>query len=99
MLVTFDSDVGSFTMFGDVAVALLKFMGHSGTVPGALLAADIPQALERLQQNLRNAPEPPPEPVQEGDRAEPRVPLRTRAAPLIDLLTRAAKKGKDVMWR
>ena len=38
MLIRFDSDVGGFTMFGDVAVRLLKMMGHSGTVPGALLA-------------------------------------------------------------
>jgi hypothetical protein len=33
MLVTFDSNVGGFTMFGDVALKLLKMMGHSGTVP------------------------------------------------------------------
>jgi len=29
-------------MFGDVAVALIKLMGHGGTVPSALLAADVP---------------------------------------------------------
>jgi len=32
-------------MFGDAAVRLLKLMGHSGTVPGALLAADVQTAL------------------------------------------------------
>ena len=49
MLIKFNSDVGAFTMFGDVAVPLLKAMGHSGTVPGALLAADIPAALALLK--------------------------------------------------
>jgi Domain of unknown function (DUF1840) len=47
MLVTFRRKVsGEITMFGDVAVTLLKLMGHSGTVPGALLADQIPSALD-----------------------------------------------------
>jgi hypothetical protein len=29
-------------MFGDVALAKLKIMGHSAAVPGAILAADVP---------------------------------------------------------
>ena len=49
MLVKFDSKVGGLTMFGDVAVTLLKATGNSGTVPGALLAKDIPPALQRLK--------------------------------------------------
>ena len=52
MLVTFDSDVGGFTMFGDAALKLLKMMGHSGTVPSAILAKDIPAALARLQAGM-----------------------------------------------
>jgi hypothetical protein len=98
MLVKFESEVGSFTMFGDAAIALLKMMGHSGTVPSAILARDIPPALARLKSALAEQREPPPEPT--GDQsAEPRVPLRTRAWPLLDLLTRAAAKNADVMWR
>jgi hypothetical protein len=104
MLVHFESDVGGFTMFGDVAVQLLKMMGHSGTVPSALLAADIPAALERLQTALRTQPPPPPEPDegtvdQHGDRKEPRISIHTRAVPLVDLLTRAARRGSDITWR
>ena len=35
MLVTFTTDVhADITMFGEVGVAMLKMMGHSGTVPG-----------------------------------------------------------------
>jgi hypothetical protein len=36
-------------MFGDVALHMLKLMGHSATVPGALLAEDISAALQRLE--------------------------------------------------
>ena len=102
MLVRFESDVGGFTMFGDVAVQLLRMMGHSGTVPSALLAPDIPAAIERLQAALETQPPPPP-PVDEvdarGEKREPPVSIRTRAVPLIDLLARAAKRGSDVTWR
>ena len=94
MLVKFDSKVGGITMFGDIAVALLKAMGNSGTVPGALLAKDIPPALERLKAAVAAAP------AKEGggEGQEPKVSLRQRAYPLIDLLERAAKTGADVLW-
>ncbi len=94
MLVKFDSKVGGITMFGDIAVALLKATGNSGTVPGALLAGDIPPALERLKAAVAAAP------AKEGgrDEQEPKVSLRQRAYPLIDLLERASKAGADVLW-
>ncbi len=95
MLVRFDSDVGGLTMFGDVAVALLKAMGHSGTVPGALLAKDIPPALERLKAAVAKAPAKGGDP---DDAEDPKVSLAQRAYPLIDLLERAAKAGADVLW-
>jgi len=101
MLVRFDSDVGSFSMFGDVAVQLLKMMGHSGTVPSAILAQDIPAALTRLKAAVAAQPDTPlpaPEPTPSDTEAEPKVSLRQRAFPLIDLLTRADKRGCDVMW-
>ena len=49
MLVTFTTDAyADITMFGDVVHTMLKMMGHSVTVPGAILAADVPEALRRL---------------------------------------------------
>ena len=45
MIVRFSTRLGAFTMHGDAAVALLRAMGHSGTVPGAILGADLPAAL------------------------------------------------------
>jgi hypothetical protein len=102
MLVRFESDVGGFTMFGDVAVQLLKMMGHSGTVPSAILAPDIPAAIDRLKVALQSQPPPPP-PVDEvdarGEKREVPVSIHARAVPLIDLLARAAKRGSDVTWR
>jgi hypothetical protein len=91
-------------MFGNVAVHLLKMMGHSGTVPSAILAADIPAAIERLEEALKNPPPLPaePEPAQdakrEGEEEEPRVSLPQRAYPLLQLLRNAAAQKADVMW-
>ena len=49
MLVTFTTDAfADITLFGDVALAMLKMMGHSATVPGAILADDVPAALSQL---------------------------------------------------
>jgi len=104
MLVTFHSKAwSSITMFGDVAVTVLKMMGHSGTVPSALLAADIPSALARLKQELAAAgpEEESKQNVRLGaDDADtpPPVGLRLRVYPLIQLLSAAARQGCDVMW-
>lgn len=100
MLIKFDSEVGSFTMAGDIAVQLLKAMGHSGTVPSAILPGDIPGALARLKAAVDASPRTAAEsPVSdEKDLKEVPVSLRQRAFPLIDLLTRAAEKGAEVMW-
>lgn len=102
MLVTFTTDAyADITMFGDVAIALLKMMGHSGTVPGALLAEDVPATLSRLTAAIEA--EKVREPVEKNDREneddEPTVSITTRALPLIDLLTAAAKAGSNVMWK
>ena len=101
MLIKFDSEVGSFTMAGDIAVQLLKAMGHSGTVPSAILPGDIPGALARLKAVVDASPRTAAEsPVSdEKDLKEVPVSLRQRAFPLIDLLTRAAEKGAEVMWK
>jgi len=98
MLVTFTTDAyADITMFGDVALAMLKMMGHSGTVPSAILAADVPAALSRLTAGVEAAKAAPP--VDDEDEDEPQVSLSNRALPLINLLTAAVKDGCDVMWK
>jgi hypothetical protein len=96
MLVRFDSKAGTFTTFGDVAVQLLRLMGQTGNVPGAILARDIPAAVERLKSGVGAHREPPSD--RADDAEEPRVNLSQRAFPLIELLERAAKSGADVIW-
>lgn len=85
-------------MFGDTAVQLLKAMGHSGTVPSAILARDIPQALARLKAAIAVAPEPLAREPEREESEEPKVSLRQRAHPLIELLERAARADCDVLW-
>jgi hypothetical protein len=97
MLIKFKSDAyADITMFGDIARRLLKMMGHSGTVPGAILADDIPAALERLQRGVRESPAE----NTGNDREDPEehVSLDHRALPLIELLTAAKARHRDVMW-
>lgn len=98
MLVTFTTDAyADITMFGDVALAMLKMMGHSATVPGAILAADIPVALSRLTAAIDAEKAPPP--VEDKDADEPVVNMTNRALPLINLLAAAAKADSNVMWK
>lgn len=99
MLIRFDSKVGTFVTFGDIGVQLLRMTGHSGDVPGAILGADVAGALARLEAALRAIP-PDVEPPEDDDNPRPEraITLRQRAWPLLDLLTRAAKKRCDVMW-
>jgi len=103
MLVTFRSKAwGNVTMFGDVAETLLKMMGHSGTVPSALLARDIPAALALLKQGLDAAgPDETGKHAAHADDDEdgpPPVGIRLRAYPLIEMLSAAARQECDVMW-
>lgn len=99
MLITFESKVGRVTMFGDVALQLLRMMGTSGSVPGALLAGDIPAALEKLEAALTAEAAPvsaSPEDEEEDKKEKPS--LRVRAFPLIGLFKDALKHDCDVLW-
>lgn len=100
MLVTFTTKAyADITMFGDVALALLKMMGHSGTVPGAILAEDVPEALERLKRGIDVAKAAERKDEKAGETDEPPVSIALRALPLVDLLATAAKRKCDVMWK
>lgn len=98
MLIRFDSKAGTITMFGDVAVNLLRMMGQSGEVPGAILASDIPPALGKLRQSVAGAREPRDAAKSGDDEGERPVGMQQRAFPLIELLERASKQGADVIW-
>jgi hypothetical protein len=98
MLVTFTTNAyADITMFGDVALAMIKMMGHSATVPGAILAADVPAALSRLTTAIDAVKAVPPVEGKETD--ERVVSMAHRALPLIGLLAAAAKAESNVMWK
>ena len=98
MLVTFTTNAyADITLFGDVALAMLKMMGHSATVPGAILAEDVPAALRRLTATIDAEKSAPP--VEDKDAGEPVVSMAHRALPLIELLAAAAKAESNVMWK
>lgn len=105
MIVTFRTPAyADIMMFGDIAIQLLKLMGHSGTVPGALLAEDIPEAVDRLKKAITAQPAAVPEKKKkdhdddEEEEKEPPVSLAHRAMPLIELLEAAAAARCDVLW-
>ena len=102
MIVTFRSKAhADIIMFGDIAVNLLKLMGHSGTVPGALLAEDVPMALDRLRKAVaanKAAVADVSASIQDDDSSERTVSLAHRALPLIEMLEAAATEKCDVMW-
>jgi hypothetical protein len=98
MLVTFTTKAyADITMFGDVGLTMLKMMGHSGTVPGAILAADVPAALSKLKTALAATVDAPVSADTEDGEAV--VSMANRGLPLVDLLTAAAKAQNDVMWK
>jgi hypothetical protein len=104
MLVTFRTKAyANITMFGDVAKQLLELMGHSGTIPSAINAEDVPAALARLETAIAQRQAAGAE-ARVDDRAgddydAPRkVTLAQRALPLLELLRAAAAKKADVMW-
>jgi hypothetical protein len=104
MLITFKSKAtADVPMYAENAKVLLAIVGKSlepeSAPRGIITAAEAPDALARLKaaaeasrQNERGAPrdEEPGQAISVG--------LAQRAFPLIDMLARAAKDGRDVVW-
>lgn len=95
-MITFSTQVyPNITMYRADALAMIDRMGLSATVPGSILASDVPAALEKLSAAVG---------VSQGAGAaksaasDDGVSVSARAAPLIDLLRAAAKEHKNVMW-
>lgn len=97
MLVTFSCRAhADITMFGDVAKKLLKLMGHSGTIPSALLPEDLPAALARLEAAVAASKAAEQQEDPDADDFQPG--LAQRALPLITLLRAAIAAHAEVMW-
>lgn len=109
MLVRFSTRHGQLIMHGEPAIAMLRLGGHTGTVPGAVLAADLPAFLQRLREGIAtvgDAPSPAPSaaetttaaPDDENGPRERPVMLRQRAVPLLEMIETALKRKSDLMW-
>jgi Domain of unknown function (DUF1840) len=102
MLVTFKSKAyGDVTMFGDVALKLIRIMGHSGTVPGAIGTDEIRLSLDRLRAAVQADKELNAGKAEKPDDAKEssdRVSLSQRAVPLIEMLEAAERLAAPVMW-
>ena len=108
MLVKFSTGFGQLLMQGEPAVKLVQLGGHSGTVPSAVLAADLAAFAAKLRVGLELhgdelSPAPPAaEPGRAADEDdEPRerpIQLRLRAVPLLDMLDTAIRQGSDLLW-
>ena len=101
MLITFETKAyANITMFGDVGKKLIKYMGHSGSIPGAIKAEDLPKALELLSSHVQAELIETKSEKESSDSEdnENYVSIDKRAKPLIELLKAAIEQEADVMW-
>ena len=104
MLITFSCKAhASVTMFGEIGLQFIKMLGHSGAIPGAIDASEVPQALNNLRAALEVEQK---QPVEQNDAdddnedevVEAPVNIGSRAFPLVELLKAAIKEECEVMW-
>ncbi|MEZ8284352.1 hypothetical protein BCU17_16840 [Vibrio splendidus] len=104
MLITFSCKAhASVTMFGEVGLQFIKMLGHSGTIPGAIDASAVPQALNNLRAAVAAEQSKPIEQENANDESEEEVVeapvnIGSRAFPLVELLKAAIKDECEVMW-
>ena len=81
------------SLFDNVALKLIKLMGHSETVPGAFTKDEIEQALDNLSKAIAKPS------AKTGDNwDDDSVSLAHRAKPLLDLLESAKLNKEHVIW-
>jgi len=99
MPIRFHSErAGDVVMLSDVGLRFIRMMGHSGAVPGAIAAEDVPQALAKLKAGLAAAAEDTPATGAQDEEDEPPVTLRQRALPLVDMLEQVIADGSYLAW-
>jgi len=99
MLITFKSRAhADVTMFGDVALKLIRLMGRRDTVPSAMYPEDIPDALDKLRSGLLLEETAESDVVTNDKDEEEQVGIQIRAMPLVDLMVAAEKEQVPVMW-
>ena len=95
MPVTFRTPAHGSVVYTDtIARSLLQLMGRTGNVPGAIDAAGVADALERLRDTLAAHDTD----TDGGNGGQRPVALATRAHPLLELLESARDEQDYVAW-
>lgn len=106
MLVRFSCNAyGDITMFSDVAEKLLKMMGQTGHIPGAIYPEDVDAARNHLQEAIareKKSASGKPDTQDAGENEnpdkEPPIAIEVRAFPLLEMLEAASRKKAHVKW-
>ncbi|MGF1745135.1 DUF1840 domain-containing protein [Vibrio minamisatsumaniensis] len=104
MLITFSCKAhANVTMLGEVGLQLIKMLGHSGTIPGAIDASEVSQALNHLRSAIDAEQSQPVEQENADDGREEEIvevpiSIGSRAFPLVELLKSAIREECEVMW-
>ncbi len=106
MLVRFSCNAyGDITMFGDIAEKLLKMMGQTGHIPGAIYPEDVNAARTHLQEAIARekkaaSGKQKTQDDGENDNPEKKAPIgiEVRAFPLLEMLEAASRKNVHVKW-
>ncbi len=103
MLVQFNSsETAEVLMFAETAKMLLDLIGKETTARGTFTCEEMVPAAHALRQAIKEAGVPPEDDEDEEGKGKkkPVVGLSQRAWPLIDMLERTAKAGKDahITW-
>jgi len=100
MLIKFKSEQsGDFVMMSDIALPLLKLMGASGKSEGAISKDALRDALNQLESGLKQHKRAESNTEEDDEEQEPAISLTTRAAPLLEMLRKAAVEDGYVMWQ
>ncbi|MBL8383041.1 MAG: DUF1840 domain-containing protein [Burkholderiales bacterium] len=100
MAVTFKTKAcADITLLDANARQVLEIIGKEFGVRGVITAAEAPLAIGRLRDAIRaQGAERAPDEDDEPEAARAFVPLRTRAAPFIEMLAAAAAAGEPILW-
>lgn len=99
MLIKFETNsYPDIIMFGEIGKKLIKFTGHSGTIPSAINAKDVSAALHSMQLAIKNEMDSLDIEEDLNEDNEEYVSIEKRAIPLIELFESAVKNEEGVMW-
>ena len=105
MLYKFKSRVtGDLIMLEPNGRQVLEIMGKDPGAPGIIEAADAPAAISALEAAVAKEEADQKAAIEEAvSRGEPGprvegISLRQRAVPLLDMLRRCEKAGKEIVW-